>query len=167
MNANSTGPVVVEGGGDQVVAHVGLHAVGSLADRLGLGSSLSARVPQPRFRFHDRGKVLVQAMFDARWWRRGVLGQRTPARNYLVPSRWQATRPFVGADVIVADRLGGLLGVRATDGSRRWAAAGRGAAVRGGSVASGGLVALRCRWTMVNCSSARRRGSGSSIPPAG
>ena len=62
MNANSTVPVVVEGGGDQVVAHVGLHAVGSLADRLGLGSSLSARVPQPRLRVHDRGKVLTQAM---------------------------------------------------------------------------------------------------------
>lgn len=62
MNANSTVPVVVEGGGEQVVAHVGLHAVGSLADRLGLGTSLSSRIPQPRFRFHDRGKVLVQAM---------------------------------------------------------------------------------------------------------
>lgn len=62
MNANSTAPVVVEGGGAQVVAHVGLHAVGSLADRLGLGAALSARIPQSRFRFHDRGKVLVQAM---------------------------------------------------------------------------------------------------------
>ncbi len=62
MNANSTVPVVVEGGGEQVVAHAGLHAVGSLADRLELGASLSARIPQPRFRFHDRGKVLVQAM---------------------------------------------------------------------------------------------------------
>ena len=62
VNANSTVPVVVEGGGEQVVAHVGLHAVGSLADRLGLGRSLSARIPQPRFGFHDRGKVLVQAM---------------------------------------------------------------------------------------------------------
>ena len=62
MNANSTVAVVVEGGGEQVVAHVGLHALGSLADRLGLGESLSARVPQPRFRFHDRGKVLTQAM---------------------------------------------------------------------------------------------------------
>ena len=45
-----------------MVAHVGLHTLGSLADRLALGASLSARVPQPRFRFHDRGKVLVQAM---------------------------------------------------------------------------------------------------------
>ena len=62
MNANSTVAVVVEGGGEQVVAHVGLHALGSLADRLELGALLSARMPQPRLRFHDRGKVLVQAM---------------------------------------------------------------------------------------------------------
>ncbi len=62
VNANSTVAVVVEDGGEQVVAHVGLHALGSLADRLGLGAALSARVPQPRFRFHDRGKVLTQAM---------------------------------------------------------------------------------------------------------
>jgi hypothetical protein len=62
VNANSTVPVIVEGGGEQVVAHVGLHAVGSLADRLGLGPSLSRRFPQPSVRFHDRGKVLTQAM---------------------------------------------------------------------------------------------------------
>lgn len=62
MNANSTVAVVVEGGGEQVVAHVGLHAVGSFADRLELGESLSARIAQPRFRVHDRGKILVQAM---------------------------------------------------------------------------------------------------------
>jgi hypothetical protein len=62
VNANSTVAVVVEGGGEQVVAHVGLHALGSLADRLGLGASLSTRMLQPRSRVHDRGKVLVQAM---------------------------------------------------------------------------------------------------------
>ena len=62
MNANSTVPVVVEGGGEQVVGHVGLHALGSLADRLELGAVLSTRMPQPGVRFHDRGKVLVQAM---------------------------------------------------------------------------------------------------------
>jgi hypothetical protein len=62
VNANSTVAVVVDGGGEQVVAHVGLHALGSFADRLGLGASLSESVPQPRFRVHDRGKVLVQAM---------------------------------------------------------------------------------------------------------
>ena len=64
MHANSTVPVVVEGGGDQVVAHVGLHALGAFADRLGLGDALSARVPfdGERAPVHDRGKVLTQAM---------------------------------------------------------------------------------------------------------
>jgi len=64
VNANSTVPVVVEGGGEQVVAHVGLHALGAFADRLGLGDSLSARIPVTgeRLPLHDRGKVLVQAM---------------------------------------------------------------------------------------------------------
>ncbi len=64
MNGNSTVPVVVEGGGDQVVAHVGLHALGAFADRLGLGDSLSARIAMTgeRLPLHDRGKVLVQAM---------------------------------------------------------------------------------------------------------
>ncbi len=64
MNANSTVRVKVEGGGDQVVAHVGLHALGAFADRLGLGHSLSSRiaVTGERLPLHDRGKVLVQAM---------------------------------------------------------------------------------------------------------
>ena len=64
MNSNSTVSVVVEGGGDQVVAHVGLHALGAFADRLGLGGSLSVAVPfsGERAPLHDRGKVLVQAM---------------------------------------------------------------------------------------------------------
>ena len=63
MNANSTASVRVECGGDQVVAHVGLHALGGLADRLGLGNALSARVVATGegYRLHDRGKVLVQA----------------------------------------------------------------------------------------------------------
>lgn len=64
MNANSVVPVKVEGGGEQVVAHVGLHALGAFADRLGLGDSLSRRIPVTGERppLHDRGKVLVQAM---------------------------------------------------------------------------------------------------------
>lgn len=41
VSSNSTRQVVVEGGGRQVVAHVGLHALGQFADRLGLGESLS------------------------------------------------------------------------------------------------------------------------------
>lgn len=64
MNANSTASVVVESGGDQVVAHVGLHALGGLADRLGLGEALSRRVAVigEGVKPHDRGRVLVQAM---------------------------------------------------------------------------------------------------------
>ena len=64
MNSNSTVPVVVEMGGTQVVAHVGLHLLGSFADRLGLGHSLSTAIALrgERLPVHDRGKVLTQAM---------------------------------------------------------------------------------------------------------
>jgi hypothetical protein len=64
MHATSTRRVSVEPGGDQVVSHVGLHALGTLADQLRLGEALSARIPvrSARLPLHDRGKVLVQAM---------------------------------------------------------------------------------------------------------
>jgi hypothetical protein len=64
VNGNCTVPVVVEGGGEGVVAHVGLHALGAFADRLGVGDSLSARIPitGERLPLHDRGKVITQAM---------------------------------------------------------------------------------------------------------
>ena len=64
MNANSTRNVVVESGGTQVVAHVGLHALGSFADRLGVGERLSSAVgwSGPGVPVHDRGRVLYQAM---------------------------------------------------------------------------------------------------------
>jgi Transposase DDE domain group 1 len=65
VNSNSTVLVVVEMGGTQVVAHVGLHLLGSFADRLGVGDSLSkACAPGggERLPVHDRGKVLTQAM---------------------------------------------------------------------------------------------------------
>lgn len=62
MNANSTRRVMVEPGGTGVVAHVGLHALGSFADRLGLGDALSSAIPWRGngVALHDRGKVLVQ-----------------------------------------------------------------------------------------------------------
>lgn len=60
MNGNSAESVVVEGGGAQVVAHVGLHALAALADRIGLGETLSMAFP--RATIHDRGTVLVHAM---------------------------------------------------------------------------------------------------------
>jgi Transposase DDE domain group 1 len=62
MHATSTRRVKVEPGGEGVVGHVGLHALGAFADRLGLGDCLSARIPvvSERVPLHDRGKVLVQ-----------------------------------------------------------------------------------------------------------
>jgi Transposase DDE domain group 1 len=64
VNATSTTRLKVETGGAGVAAHVGLHALGCFADRLGLADSLSARIPiaGERLPVHDRGKVLVQAM---------------------------------------------------------------------------------------------------------
>jgi hypothetical protein len=63
VNANSTATVIVEPGGQGVVAHVGLHALGCFADRIGLGEALSSRIANTgeRAPLHDRGKVLVQA----------------------------------------------------------------------------------------------------------
>ena len=62
MNGNSTRRVIVEPGGTGVVAHVGLHALGSFADRLGLGDTLSSAIPWAGsgVPLHDRGKVLTQ-----------------------------------------------------------------------------------------------------------
>jgi hypothetical protein len=61
VNGISASHVIVEPGGTGVVAHVGLHALGSFADRLRLGDSLSAQIPAggERLPVHDRGKVLV------------------------------------------------------------------------------------------------------------
>ena len=62
MNGNNTRRIKVEAGGTGVVAHVGLHALGAFADRIGLGTALSGAVTY-RGRVtpvHDRGKVLVQ-----------------------------------------------------------------------------------------------------------
>jgi hypothetical protein len=62
MNNTATNRVKVESGGQGVVAHVGLHALGSVADALGLGAALSSRLDYAgeRVPLHDRGKVLVQ-----------------------------------------------------------------------------------------------------------
>jgi hypothetical protein len=61
MQNTSTNYVSVESGGHGVAAHVGLHALGALADQLGLGTSLSSRISQrgERAPLHDRGKVLT------------------------------------------------------------------------------------------------------------
>ena len=64
MKSNSVREVRVEGGGGGLVGHVGLHALGAFADRLGVGASLSSGVRWggERAPAHDRGKVLTQAM---------------------------------------------------------------------------------------------------------
>ena len=64
VKCNSVRQVRVESGGGGLVGHVGLHALGAFADRLGVGASLSAAVPPAgeRAPVHDRGKVLTQAM---------------------------------------------------------------------------------------------------------
>jgi hypothetical protein len=63
VNSNSTRRVVVEPGGTGVVAHVGLHALGRFADRLGMGEALSGAIPWRGngVAVHDRGKVMVQS----------------------------------------------------------------------------------------------------------
>jgi hypothetical protein len=64
VNGNSTRRVRIEAGGEGVVAHVGLHALGAFGDRLGLGDALSGAVPPvgERLPIHDRGKMLCHAM---------------------------------------------------------------------------------------------------------
>ena len=62
MNGISVSRVMLEPGGEWVVALFGLHALGCLADRLELGDALSARIPPTgeRFPLHDRGKLLLE-----------------------------------------------------------------------------------------------------------
>ena len=62
MNSTVTNRVRVASGGNGVVAHLRLHALGSVADALGLGLALSSRIDHAGERAprHDRGKVLVQ-----------------------------------------------------------------------------------------------------------
>ena len=61
MHVTATNRVSVEPGGAGVVAHVGLHALGAFADRLGLSSLLSSRIAPrgERASVHDRGRVLT------------------------------------------------------------------------------------------------------------
>ena len=62
VNGTSARRVKVEPGGKGVVAHVGLHALGSFADRLELGVALSSAIScgGNGIPVHDRGKVLTQ-----------------------------------------------------------------------------------------------------------
>ena len=64
MNGNSTRSMVVDTGGTQVVADVGLHALGQFADLIGLPQAMAAVIPWAgeRAPAHDRGKVLTHTM---------------------------------------------------------------------------------------------------------
>lgn len=64
MQAISAVSAVIEGGGEGAVGHVGLHALGLFADRLGVPAALSTAVPcnGERPPVHDRGKVLTQPL---------------------------------------------------------------------------------------------------------
>ncbi|HVA05287.1 MAG TPA: hypothetical protein VNG12_00955, partial [Acidimicrobiales bacterium] len=63
MQITSTRPVVVEPGGEQVAAHVGLHSLGRFADAMALGDALSQAIPtNGRLLLHDRGKVVLHTM---------------------------------------------------------------------------------------------------------
>jgi Transposase DDE domain group 1 len=63
MQVTSTRPVVVEPGGEQVAAHVGLHSLGRFADAMAVGDALSGAIPtNGRLLLHDRGKVVLQTM---------------------------------------------------------------------------------------------------------
>ena len=70
MNSNSACPVIVVPGGTQVVGHVGLHALGMLADRLGIGSALSGALHPGRFNEvfgrddGEGGRTLVLERFE-------------------------------------------------------------------------------------------------------
>jgi len=64
VKSTSAQNVRIEGGGTGVTGQVGLHAVASFADEVGLGAALSARIAWAgeRAPLHDRGTVLTHAM---------------------------------------------------------------------------------------------------------
>lgn len=115
------------------MAHVGLHAVGAFADRLGLGDALSevVRWKGRGVPVHDRGKVLVQSVVDARQWRRVVFGHRGASRRSglfgSVPSDTIVARTF--AEISEGDPTrvaSAVAGVRARVWSRSYATPGTG-----------------------------------------
>jgi outer membrane protein assembly factor BamB len=79
----------------------------------------------------DARAVAFDVTSGARRWARATPGAGSPE----VP-------PLPGPEVVIADRLGNLVGVRPASGAVAWRTAGRGAAVRGGPAVAGPLVAL-------------------------
>jgi hypothetical protein len=111
VNANSAVAVRVEGGGTQVVAHVGLHALGSFADRLKLGEAFSACIEPTgeRAPVHDRGKVLAQAMLMLAGGGRACTGiehlRAQPGLFGAVPSDSTLYRTLRHIDAVTLDAL--------------------------------------------------------------
>ncbi len=81
-----------------MVAHVRLHALGSFADRLGLGDALSARIPitGERLPLHDRGKVLVSRCSCSPAVVSAVATSSTCAPRTTSSAQWLRTPPPTG-----------------------------------------------------------------------
>jgi Transposase DDE domain group 1 len=111
MHVTSTTRARIETGGDGVVAHVGLHALGRFADKLGLGAQLSARIVPAgeRFPLHDRGKVLVHAMLTLAGGGEACTDveylRAQPALFGSVPSDSTLYRTYRQIDAATLDRL--------------------------------------------------------------
>lgn len=154
MDGNSTLRVKVEGGDRQVVAHVGLHALGAFADRLEFGARLSAQVPWSgeRAPVHDRGTVMVQAMLMLAGGGESVADiehLRTQDRLFgPVPSDTTLRRTVLAIDPgILADLAGAVAETRA----RVW--------VRSGATVGTGRVVLDIDASIVEIHSENKEGT--------
>lgn len=95
MNGISTRNVKIETAAAGMVGHVGLHALGAYADQIELGRALSARIAGPsgeRPWLHDRGKVLVHAMFTLAGAATRSTMSSTCVRSRACSGRWRRTR---------------------------------------------------------------------------
>lgn len=126
MNATRVAECVKVTVGDRQVASLaGLHLVGLLADRLGLGERFSAAVPQPgeRAPTHDRGRLLAQTAVMLAGGGRCVADmavlRNQPGLFGRVASGPTIWRVFDGID---QDILDGLRAARADARGRAWAA---------------------------------------------
>ena len=131
MDGNSTVRIGIEGGDQQVVAHVGLHALGAFADRLGLGVRLSEQIgwAGERAPVHDRGTVLTQAMLTLAGGGEScadIEHLRSQARLFgPVPSDTTVWRTIDAIDPVTLDRLAAAMAeTRAGVWSRTTATAG-------------------------------------------
>jgi inactivated superfamily I helicase len=88
MHGNSTRRLVVASGGDHVVGHVGLHALGAFADRLELGNTLSSdQALKPLEPHEPRHPLTVVGLSECRILRRCDLIVISNFRFFFVSSR--------------------------------------------------------------------------------